>query len=132
MNALKRSDAIPARTRRWVGAALLLLAAAAPAQQPPKLDVPYVPTPHNVVDAMLKLANVKEGEVVYDLGCGDGRIVVAAVKQYKAKRAVGIDLDPQRIKESNENAQKAGVTGKVEFKVGDILKLDSVADANVV
>jgi precorrin-6B methylase 2 len=111
---------------------LLLVAAPVAAQERPNLDVPYVPTPQPVVEAMLKLAGVKEGEVVYDLGCGDGRIVVTAVKQFKAKRGVGIDLDPQRIKDSNENAQKAGVTDKVEFKVGDVLKLDSVADANVV
>ena len=106
------------------------LRAQAPA--PPKLDVPYVPTPQPVVEAMLRLAGVKKGEVVYDLGCGDGRIVITAVKKFGAKRGVGIDLDPQRIKDSNENAKQAGVTDKVEFKVGDILKLQSVADANVV
>src|SRR3954471_24104045 len=109
MNAPKRFDS------RWVGAALFLVAVPVAAQQPPKLDVPYVPTPQPVVEAMLKLANVKEGEVVYDLGCGDGRIVVTAVKQFKAKRAVGIDLNPERIRESNENAKSSGVADRVEF-----------------
>jgi cyclopropane fatty-acyl-phospholipid synthase-like methyltransferase len=100
--------------------------------QAPKLDVPYVPTPQPVVEAMLKLAGVQAGDVVYDLGCGDGRIVITAVSQFKAKRGVGIDLDPKRIEESNANARKAGVAAKVEFKVGDVLKLESVADADVV
>src|SRR5437763_2253621 len=126
MNALKRFDV------RWAWMAVLLVAAPVLAQQPPKLDVPYVPTPQPVVEAMLKLANVKEGDVVDDLGCGDGRIVVTAVKQFKAKRAFGLDIDPTRIRESNENAQKAGVVDKVEFKVGDVFKLDSVVEANVV
>lgn len=98
----------------------------------PKLDVPYVPTPQTVVDQMLKLAGVKEGEVVYDLGCGDGRIVVTAVKDFKAKRGVGVDLDPVRIKESKANASKAGVESKVEFREGDVLKLNDVSEANVV
>jgi cyclopropane fatty-acyl-phospholipid synthase-like methyltransferase len=100
--------------------------------QPPKLDVPYVPTPQPVVEAMLKLAAVKPGEVVYDLGCGDGRIVITAVRDFKAKRGVGIDLDPQRIKESVENARRAGVADRTEFREADVLKLDSVADADVV
>ena len=94
--------------------------------------MPYVPTPQPVVEAMLKLAAVKEGDVVYDLGCGDGRIVVTAVKQFKARRGVGIDLDPQRVKESVENAKQAGVSAKTEFREGDVLKLESVADADVV
>jgi cyclopropane fatty-acyl-phospholipid synthase-like methyltransferase len=111
---------------------LLLMTAAAPAQRGLKLDVPYVPTPQTVVEAMLKLADVKAGDVVYDLGCGDGRIVVTAVKQFGAKRGLGIDLDPDRVAQSNENAKKAGVAEKVEFKQGDVLKLDSVADATVV
>src|SRR3954463_15418742 len=108
MHTLKRFDI------RWAWAPLFLIVAPLPAQERPKLDVPYVPTPQPVVEAMLKLAGVKEGEVVYDLGCGDGRIVVTAVKQFKAKRGFGLDIDPQRIKESNENAQKDGVTDKVE------------------
>ena len=73
-----------------------------------KPDVRFVPTPQNVVDEMLKLANVGPGDVVYDLGCGDGRVVITAAKEYGV-RAVGIDIDPVRIKESRENARKAGV-----------------------
>lgn len=121
----------PAGCSRWTFGVLLLLSASAGAQQP-KLDVPYVPTPQPVVEAMLKLAAIKPGDVVYDLGCGDGRIVVTAVKDFRAKRGVGIDLDPQRVKESKENATKAGVADRTEFREGDVLKLESVADADVV
>jgi len=75
-------------------------------------DVIFVPTPQNVVSAMLKLANVQKGDIVYDLGCGDGRLVVTAVKEYGARRAVGIDINPERIKESQETARKpASPTG---------------------
>ena len=98
----------------------------------PKLDVPYVPTPQTVVDRMLKVAGVKDGDVVYDLGCGDGRIVVTAVKDFKAKRGVGVDLDPVRIKESTQNAKTAGVEKKVEFREGDVLKIADVSEATVV
>jgi len=79
-----------------------------------KGEVPYVPTPEEVVDAMLKLGEVKKGDVLYDLGCGDGRIVINAAKKYGA-RGVGIDIDPERIKEANENAKQAGVTDRVKF-----------------
>lgn len=82
-------------------------------------DVIFVPTPQAVVDAMLKMANVTKNDVVYDLGCGDGRIVITAAKQFGA-RGVGIDIDPQRIKESNENAAAAGVTDRVRFSTADI------------
>src|SRR5712691_4099514 len=81
-----------------------------PADKPAlKLDVPYVKTPDVIVDEMLKMAKVKEGDVVYDLGCGDGRIVIRAVKGFKAKAGVGIDINPERVKESEENAKKAEV-----------------------
>lgn len=89
----------------------------------PKLDVPYVPTPQAVVDAMLKLANVTEKDVLYDLGCGDGRIVVTAAKEYGAN-ATGFDINPERIKEANANAKKADVTDKVRFVEGDLFKVD--------
>lgn len=82
-------------------------------------DVIFVPTPQSVVDAMLKLARVGKNDVVYDLGCGDGRIVITAAKQFGA-RGVGIDIDPLRIKESNENALAAGVTDRVKFLHTDI------------
>ncbi len=77
-------------------------------------DVIYVPTPQLVVDEMLKLAKVGKNDVVYDLGCGDGRIVITAAKRFGA-RGVGIDIDPTRIKESNANAITAGVTDRVTF-----------------
>jgi SAM-dependent methyltransferase len=86
-------------------------------------DVPFVPTPTEVVDEMLRLAGVKAGDVLYDLGCGDGRIVIAAAKRYGV-RAIGIDIDPVRIRESNDNAAKAGLSGKVRFLQEDLFKTD--------
>ena len=83
--------------------------AAAPAAQARQPDVIFVPTPQPVVDAMLELAKVKKGDVLYDLGSGDGRIPITAAKRYGV-RAVGIDIDPERIREANANAEKAGVT----------------------
>src|SRR6185369_10620801 len=77
----------------------------APAKKLREPDVIFVPTPQEVVDAMLKLANVHKGDVLYDLGCGDGRTVVTAAKQYGV-RAIGIDINPERIKESQDNAAK--------------------------
>lgn len=106
--------------------ALFLAAAAATVQgqtgsrQP---DVIFVPTPQEVVDAMLKLANVHPGDVLYDLGSGDGRIAVTAARQYGI-RACGIDIDPQRIQEANQNAKKAGVTNLVQFRREDLFKAD--------
>ena len=80
-------------------------------------------TPEVIVDEMLKMAKVKEGDVVFDLGCGDGRIVIRAVTHNKAKRGVGIDIDPARVAESEANAKKAGVEDKLKFIEGDVLKL---------
>ncbi len=94
-------------------------------------DVPYVPTPHEVVREMLRVAQVSKDDVVYDLGCGDGRIVIAAVKDFGAKRGVGVDIDPERIRESNENARKAGVTDRVKFLQQDLFETD-VSEATVV
>ena len=82
-------------------------------------DVPYVPSPEEVVSSMLKLADVHKGDLVYDLGCGDGRIVIAAAKDFGA-RDVGVDINPERIKEANENAKKAGVTSQVSFREGNL------------
>ena len=99
---------------------------------PPALarDVPFVPTPEKVVDSMLELAKVGPRDVVYDLGSGDGRIVIAAAKKHGA-RGVGIDIDPQRIKEARDNARRAGVANRVEFREGDLFKAD-ISEASVV
>jgi len=93
-------------------------------------DVPYVPTPPEVVDEMLRLAGLKAGDVLYDLGCGDGRIVIAAAKR-SGVRATGIDIDPVRIQESEANAAAAGLTGKVRFLQQDLFEAD-FKDATVI
>lgn len=93
-------------------------------------DVIFVPTPQDVVDKMLELAEVKKGELIYDLGCGDGRIVVTAAKTYGCK-AVGYDIDPQRVKESLENVEKNNVGHLVTIEKKDIFTLD-LSDANVI
>jgi precorrin-6B methylase 2 len=101
------------------------------AEQPsPVLDVPYVPTPEAVVDAMLKVAKVGKDDVLYDLGSGDGRIVITAARNF-GTRGVGIDIDPERVKEANANAKTAGVTDKVKFLQQDIFKAD-FSEATVV
>jgi SAM-dependent methyltransferase len=108
-----------------------LLAAPAPAAAEPRsLDVPYVPTPQEVVDKMLEMASVGSKDVVYDLGCGDGRIVITAARQ-KGARGVGIDLSPDRITEANANARAAGVQERVKFMEGDLFKAD-FSEATVV
>ena len=94
------------------------------------LDVVYVPTPRPVVGAMLRLARVRREDVVYDLGCGDGRIVIAAAKEYGA-RGVGIDIDPERIAEAKANAQAAGVAKRVTFRTEDLFATE-IAEATVV
>jgi SAM-dependent methyltransferase len=93
-------------------------------------DVVFVPTPQEVVDKMLELAEVKKTDLVYDLGCGDGRIVVTAAKKYGC-RAVGFDIDPERIKESLENVKKSQVEKLVKIEQKDIFKLD-LSPANVI
>ncbi len=95
----------------------------APKKELRKPDIHYVPTPQEVVDEMLRMADVKKEDVVYDLGCGDGRIVITAAKRY-GTRGVGIDIDPERIKESEENARAAGVTDQVKFRLEDIFEAD--------
>lgn len=117
--------------------ALLCMGTAGAAESPEdarwpsrKLDVWYVPTPDEIVDRMLDVAQVKALDVVYDLGCGDGRIVIAASKNYGA-RAIGVDLDPARIREAKANARKAGVDKFVTFRVEDLFKTD-LHDATVV
>jgi SAM-dependent methyltransferase len=90
---------------------------------PVKLDVIFVATDLTIVNAMLTLAGVTRDDVVYDLGCGDGRIVIAAAKEFGA-RGVGVDLDPQRIREAEANALRAGVADRVTFRVQDIFDTD--------
>lgn len=115
--------------RRFVPAlGALVLFATGPAcsqQAPParKPDVPYEPSPPVVVRAMLELAGVGPNDVVYDLGSGDGRIVITAARDFGA-RAVGIDIDPRRVAEATANASEAGVTGKVKFVEGDLFTAD--------
>lgn len=93
-------------------------------------DVPYVPTPNEVVTQMLQIANVKKGDVLYDLGSGDGRIVISAAQKY-GTRGVGIDINPERISEANANAQAAKVTDRVQFRQQDLFKTD-LSEATVV
>src|SRR3954464_6724919 len=94
------------------------------------IHAPYVTTPLPVVDAMLKLARTRKSDIVYDLGCGDGRIVIAAAKRYGA-RGIGIDIDPERIKDANAAAKAAGVTRRGEFRLGDLFEAD-FHDATVI
>jgi ubiquinone/menaquinone biosynthesis C-methylase UbiE len=113
-------------------------APAAPSPSPPiettpaakEPDVIYVPTPQSAVDRMLEMAKIEKGDLLYDLGCGDGRILVTAAKRYGIK-AVGYDIDPERIKESRENVRTNGVEHLVTIKQADIFTLD-LRDANVV
>jgi cyclopropane fatty-acyl-phospholipid synthase-like methyltransferase len=110
---------------------LLLIGSEAAQNAPARVpDVVYVPTPQPVVDAMLKLAAVTDKDVVYDLGCGDGRIPITAAQKFGA-RGVGIDIDPKRIEEANENAKAAGVTDKVTFLTQDLFESD-ISAATVV
>lgn len=128
--SLLRLRAFVAGTFVFAAVAVSLTAAAEPGaapaagKKPSKTpDVVYVPTPQVVVDKMLELAEVKAGDVVYDLGCGDGRIVVTAAKKFGVK-AIGYDIDPQRVKEARENVKKAGVEHLVRIEEADVFTLD--------
>ena len=99
-------------------------------EKKPKLDVGYMPTPYEIVEKMLSMANVRNNDLVYDLGCGDGRVVVMAAKE-RGATGVGVDLDPVRIKESEENARKAGVADRVRFFQQDLFKTE-IGEATVV
>src|SRR5438067_1984323 len=135
--------------RKFVLFAVAAFVAAALAQSPaalsqdkkdkdPDIIVPFVPTNEKVVSAMLKLAGVKEGDTVYDLGCGDGRIVITAVKEFKAKQGLGIDFNPERLKdcERSMDAAKLSDTQRkaITFKQGDVLKMtpEDFKDVDVV
>jgi SAM-dependent methyltransferase len=125
------------KNRREVlrGAGAMLLAGTAPAtllfassvharaDEAPRLDVPYVPTPMPVVDAMLDMARVRREDTLYDLGCGDGRIVVRAASRFGCK-GVGVDLNPERVAEARANAASQKVTGLTRFTVGDVFEFD--------
>jgi len=106
-----------------VGAFLLVSVATAVVAQTPKLDVVYIPTPQEVVDRMLEMADVKKGEFLIDLGSGDGRIPVTAAKKYGA-RGFGVDINPERVREAEANAQREGVTDQVEFRVQNLYDTD--------
>lgn len=119
------------------GASLTGIAAADPnrlwlaqAVSPRVPDVIFVPTPNDVVDKMLEMAKVTPKDVVYDLGCGDGRIVITAAQRYGA-RGVGIDIDPDRIKEANANVKAGGVSDKVRIVQGDLFEAN-ISEATVV
>jgi trans-aconitate methyltransferase len=118
---------------------ILLVLASAPAAPPvaaqgaqnwSTVDVIYVPTPYDVVDEMLRLAGVGKGDVLYDLGSGDGRIPIAAAKKFGI-RATGIDIDPELVRQAEDNAKNAGVSGLVQFRQEDLFKTD-FSDATVV
>jgi len=137
---------VPRARRPLAAPAILALALAAPAQvlaapslsdapqaaEAPELMVPYVPTAPAVVDKMLEMAKVGKKDVVYDLGCGDGRIVITAAAKHGA-RGVGVDLDPKRIEEAESNLKEAGpkVARRVRFITGDLFQVD-ISRATVV
>jgi len=120
--------------RAFVVAVLLAFTAAVPnsarQQAPREPDVVFVPTPPDVVEAMLKLAKVTSSDVVYDLGSGDGRILIAAAKTYGA-HGVGIDIDPERVREATANARANNVADKVTFRREDLFVAD-ISPATVV
>ena len=122
------------RLPRSAAAPALLLVALQGSQSSPAQnrapDVHYEPTPSNVVAEMMTLAAVRTGDVVYDLGCGDGRNVIAAIKA-GAARGVCVDIDPVRIRESRANAAAAGVAERIRFVEGDLFTTD-IRDASVV
>ena len=97
---------------------------AMPGDLPPMPEVPFVPTPEDVVDAMLRMAKTGKGDVVYDLGCGDGRIVIAAVADHGAARGVCVEIDPDLLDLARLNARAAGVEEKIRFVEGDLFEVD--------
>jgi protein-L-isoaspartate O-methyltransferase len=131
----RRSFTVLRAAMRVAAIVIGMMAAAEAAQKPsappaPTPDIHYVPTSTGVADAMLKLARVTANDVVYDLGSGDGRIVILAAKKYGAK-GVGVELDADLVKEARKNAMKAGVSDKVTFVQGDLFKTN-LSDATVV
>ena len=133
---MRPSNQVPHRALALLGVILLALCQFAassevePTKPKRKLDVWYVATPHEVVDRMLYEAKIRATDVVYDLGCGDGRMVISAAKQF-GTRGVGVDLDPARIREARANAKAQGVEQLVTFRVGDMFETD-LREATVV
>jgi SAM-dependent methyltransferase len=122
-----------AQPRKSIAAGVVVLLVAACSLLPPsdiKLDVPYVSTPYEVVAEMLDIAKVGPADVVYDLGCGDGRIVIAAAQRFGA-RGVGIDIDPRRVADATAAALSAGVADRVRFLRQDLFETD-FSEASVV
>jgi precorrin-6B methylase 2 len=105
--------------------------AAAPHKELRAPDVIFVPTPQEVVEAMLKVAKVGKGDVLYDLGSGDGRIPITAAQKYGIARGIGVDINPERIQEANENLRKARVGDRVRFVNADLFETD-LSDATVI
>jgi SAM-dependent methyltransferase len=101
-------------------------------KNPDRIEIRFVPTPNDVVDRMCKLARIGKGDVVYDLGCGDGRMVIRALAKHGAKRGVGIDLDPERVVESKANVKKHKLEKQIEVREGDVLDVKDLSDATVV
>lgn len=132
---MKHQALVISRRSAILGAAALIAAPAiirradAQTEPTPRLDVPFVPTPQAVVDKMLELAKVQKTDFLIDLGSGDGRIPVTAAQKFGVK-ALGVDINPQRIKEANERAQAAGVTSLVEFRQQDLFQTD-ISQADV-
>ncbi len=114
---MKRSTAV-------VLIALLVLPAAGCAPYPGGGDVPFLVTPPEIVDRMLRLARVGPGDIVYDLGSGDGRLVIAAVRDFDAKAGIGIEIDPDLVAKSREYARRAGVADRVTFLHQDFFRAE--------
>jgi SAM-dependent methyltransferase len=108
---------------RFLPKALMLLAISLSGSDEVRINTPYLGTPYPVVNAMLRLAKTKKSDIVYDLGCGDGRILIEAAKTYGA-RGVGIDNNPERIREAEEIARREGVSHLLTFRVGDLYDAD--------
>lgn len=127
MNSIPGKEAAMARKALLSSAAapllLTFMAGSAVAQTDPRLDVPFVPTREEVVQGMLEMGQVEEGDLLYDLGSGDGRIVITAAKE-RGVKGVGVDLDPQRIREARANAKWEGVEDQVEFIQGNLFNTD--------
>jgi SAM-dependent methyltransferase len=117
------ASAAPSATPSATPSAVASVDAPLPATWERVPDIEYVPTPPNVVEKMLEVLKIQKTDVLYDLGCGDGRIPIAAAKKYGIK-AVGFDIDPVRVKESRENVKKAGVEKLVTIELKDIFNVD--------